>query len=105
MEGFQERLGDLVALGARVVGVSADTWATQGAFAEAIGAEFPILSDWPNYRTIAAFGVGAERGPTAMRVTFVFNADGVLAERFEEQGDMDAHPAFALDAVKRLATN
>ena len=105
MEGFQARLGDLTALGARVAGVSADTWATQGAFAEAIGAEFPLLSDWPNYNTIAAFGVGMERGPTAMRVTFVFDAEGVLAERFEEQGDMDAHPAFALDAVKRLTDN
>ena len=102
MEGFQSRLAELAALGARVVGVSSDTWATQGAFAEAIGAEFPILSDWPNYRTIEAFGVGVERGPTAMRVTFVFDASGVLAERFEEQGDMDAHSAFALEAAQRL---
>jgi peroxiredoxin len=102
MEGFQQRLGELTTLGARVMGVSADTWATQGAFADQIGAEFPILSDWPNYRTIAAFGVGVERGPTAMRVTFVFNSDGVLSELFDEQGDMDAHSAFAVDAVKRL---
>lgn len=103
MEGFQRRHADMEALGARVVGVSADTWATQGAFAREIEADFPILSDWPGYRTIAAFGVGREQGPTARRVTFVFDGGGVLRELLDEERDMDAHGAFALDAVRRVA--
>ena len=61
MEGFQRRYRELKALNAHVVGVSSDTWATQGAFAREIGAEFPLLSDWPSNRTIATFGVGAIR--------------------------------------------
>ncbi len=103
MEGFQRRHGELEALGARVVGVSADTWATQGAFAREIEADFPILSDWPQYRTIAAFGVGRDQGPTARRVTFVFDGGGVLRELLDEERDMDAHGAFALEAARRVA--
>ena len=54
MEGFQHRYAELQALDARVVGVSTDTWATQGAFAKQAGLEFPLLSDWPNGRTVAS---------------------------------------------------
>ena len=86
-----------------MVGVSSDTWATQGAFAREIGAEFPLLSDWPSNRTIAAFGVAREQGPTAMRATFVFDAAGVLRTVIDDQGDMEAHPAGAVEAVQALA--
>jgi peroxiredoxin len=102
MEGFQRRYAELKDLGARVVGVSADTWATQGAFSSELELEFPLLSDWPNYRTIAAFGVEREGGPTARRVTFVFDAEGVLRELIDDERDMGAHPEGAVEAVKRL---
>lgn len=103
MEGFQRHYRELKAMNAHVVGVSSDTWATQGAFAREIGAEFPLLSDWPSYRTIATFGVEREQGPTAMRATFVFDADGVLRTVIDDQGDMEAHPDGALEAVKAIA--
>lgn len=69
MRGFQERYGDLQSLGARVAGVSIDSWASNGAFAESQGIEFPLLSDWPDGPTIEAFGVGREGSPTASRVS------------------------------------
>jgi peroxiredoxin Q/BCP len=103
MRGFQQRLGELQGLGARVAGVSADTWAANGGFAEAQGLEFPLLSDWPEGKTIAAFGVGREGSTTASRVTFVFDADGVVQAIIDDARDMEAHPVGALEAVRRLA--
>jgi len=102
MEGFQQRYAELKDLGAHVVGVSSDTWATQGVFANDLELDFPLLSDWPNYETIAAFGVGRESGPTARRVTFVFDAAGVLREVLDEDREMEAHSEGAVEAVKRL---
>lgn len=90
-------------MGAHVVGVSADTWATQGAFARELGLEFPLLSDWPQYRTIAAFGVEREGVPTARRATFIFDAEGVLRTVIDDERDMEAHPDGAVEAVKALA--
>ena len=90
-------------MGARVVGVSADTWATQGAFSRELGLEFPLLSDWPDRETIASFGVGREAGPTARRVTFVFDAEGVLRSVIDDEREMQAHPDGAVEAVKALS--
>lgn len=102
MEGFQRRHAELTALGARVVGVSMDTFATQGAFAKELGLDFPLLSDWPNNRAIATFGVEREGGPTALRATFVFDAEGVLREVIDDQREMQAHPDGAVTAVQRI---
>ena len=103
MEGFQRRYAELQALDARVVGVSMDSWAAQGAFAKQVGMEFPLLSDWPNGRTVATFGVEREQGPTARRVTFVFDAGGVLRDVIDDERSMEAHPDGALAAVRRIA--
>jgi peroxiredoxin len=103
MQGFKQRYEELQSLGARVAGISADTWAAQGAFCEQQGLQFPLLSDWPEYRTIATFGVGREGATTARRTTFVFDASGVLRYRCAEERDMEAHPSGALEAVRALA--
>jgi len=103
MRGFQQRYAELQALGARVAGISSDTWATQGVFCDQNTLEFPVLSDWPENKTIATFGVGRETGPTARRVTFVFDAQGVCRHVITEEREMEAHPEGALAAVKALA--
>lgn len=103
MRAFQESLGELERLGARVAGISADTFASQEAFAEANRITFPLLSDWSEYATIAAFGVGREGSPTSQRATFVFDAAGVLRAVVDDASDMNAHPQGALAAVKEIA--
>ncbi len=103
MKGFQNIRQELEDLGARVVGVSVDTFAAQGAFAEKHGIEFPLLSDWPERETVDAFGVAAEGMPVAMRATFVFDADGVVRAVIEDQRNMQAHPDGALAAVQEIA--
>jgi peroxiredoxin len=103
MRAFQQNIDELEALGARVAGVSADTFASQGAFAEANGITFQLLSDWPELETIEAFGVRREGARVAMRATFVFDAGGTLRAVIDDQRDMNAHPMGALAAVKEIA--
>lgn len=103
MRGFQQAKAELEGLGARVVGVSADTAPAQGAFAEANGIEFSLLSDWPENQTMRAFGADSDGGPTAVRVTFVFDADGVLRAVIDDASNMQAHPDGALAAVREIA--
>ena len=103
MRGFQSNIQELESLGARVMGVSADTFASLGGFAEKNGLTFPLLSDWPDFKTIATFGVQREGSTVAMRATFVFDAEGVLRAVIDDQRDMEAHPTGALAAVKELA--
>jgi peroxiredoxin Q/BCP len=102
MRGFQAVHSELEALGARVVGVSADSFAANGAFAEKNDIEFPLLSDWPDNKTMEAFGVLAEGRPVANRTTFVFDQDGVVRAMIDDAREMEAHPSGALEAVKEL---
>lgn len=102
MQGFQAKYDEFQALGAKIAGISSDTWATQGTFCEQHGLEFPVLSDWPKYETIAAFGVGQENAPTAKRVTFVFDAEGVCQRIIDDTSEMDAHRDGALEAAREL---
>jgi len=103
MKGFQQHLAEMEALGARVAGISADTFASQGAFAESNGIGFPLLSDWPELATIDTFGVRREGAQVAQRVTFVFDATGKVHTVIDDQRDMNVHSEGALAAVKQLA--
>ncbi len=103
MQGFQEKFGEFQSLGVRIAGISSDTWATQGTFCEQHGLEFPVLSDWPKYETIAAFGVDRENGPTTQRVTFVFDAEGICRQVITDEREMDAHRDGALETARELA--
>ncbi len=103
MNGFQAIHEELEALGAHVVGVSADTHAANGGFAEKHDIAFPLLSDWPKYETIDAFDVRREGQPLAMRTTYIFDTDGVVIAIVDDPRDMQAHPDGALAAVKALA--
>jgi peroxiredoxin Q/BCP len=103
MQGFQAKFEEFQELGAKIAGVSSDTWATQATFCDQHNLEFPVLSDWPKYETIAAFGVGRDNAPTAQRVTFIFDAAGVCREVITEEREMDAHRDGALETIKSLA--
>ena len=61
-----------------------------------------MLSDWPKYETIASFGVGRDNGPTAQRVTFIFDAEGICQRIISEEPEMEAHREGALEAVRDL---
>ena len=102
MKAFQGLLGEFQGAGARVVGVSADHAPANGVFQDACGTEFPLLGDWPRYRTIDAFGIRDERLPIAQRVTFIFDADGVCRYVLKDLDEVEYHASEALTAVNEM---
>ncbi len=74
---FRDSYADLKALGAEVVGVSADSLATQCDFAQRHDVNFPLLAD-PDRRIGSSYGVLWPLLPRARRVTFVINERGVI---------------------------
>lgn len=102
MKAFQELLGEFQGAGARVVGVSADHAPANGVFQDVCSTEFPLLGDWPRFRTIEAFGIRDERLPIAQRVTFVFDADGVCRYVLKDLEETEYHASESLAAVKEM---
>ena len=81
---FEEALPEFERLGAQVIGVSADTEASQAKFRDACGLSFPLLPDGD--RTIGkAYGVaGGINGLFGMaeRHTFLIGPDGRVARHW-----------------------
>lgn len=103
MQGFVEAQRGIAAANAQVVGVSVDSFAAANAFAESLGAEFPLLGDWPLNSTARAYGVYDEERHIARRVTFVIGADRTIHAVIDESKDMERHSKDALEAVQALS--
>ena len=79
---FSDGLAEFESLGASVVGISVDSLFANGAFADAKGIGFPLLSDHTR-ATINAYDVtfenfGAEGYTVATRSVFVVNEEGSI---------------------------
>ena len=99
---FRDRRGELAQLDAEIIGVSTDTAASHGKFAEAYGLPYPLVSD--RDATIAsAYGVQRLGGwlPTR-RVTFVIGKDGIVHNVIESEFNIDKHIDEAVATLKRL---
>lgn len=83
MCSFQSAIQRLNSAKAAVLGVSADIPFSNGAFAEANGLTFPLLSDF-NLDTIRAYDVlfenfaGIQGLTRSSRATFVIDAEGII---------------------------
>jgi peroxiredoxin len=105
MVAFQERLDEFESAGATVLGVSADSPFSQGAFREEHGIEFDLVSDMDG-DTIEAYGLTmdiADLGlhDIANRAVFVLDDEGTVvydwvADDPTNEPDYDA----VLDAVE-----
>lgn len=104
MKCFRDIGSEFEEAGAQVLGVSIDTFASQGAFAKELGVNFPLLSDWPRYETAKAYEVWRENIAIAMRVTYVIDREGVIRGVIESESDMEIHSREALRIVKELAS-
>jgi len=104
---FNERLAALNALNAAVLGISVDSPFTQGAFAKATGASFPLLSDHAR-RVTRAYDValsdfaGMEGYTASNRAVFIIDAAGRvawtwIAESPGQEPDYDAIQAALSD--------
>jgi glutaredoxin-dependent peroxiredoxin len=80
-----QRVEEIRALGAEVLGVAVTATFSQQAFAASLGVDFPLLSDWDR-EVCAAYGVQYDvwkghRG-LAKRSVFVVDPDGVVRYRW-----------------------
>ena len=102
MQGFVEAQAEFEAAGAQVLAMSVDSFAAANAFAESLGAEFPLLGDWPLNKVARAYDVYQEDRYIARRVTYVIDKDRVIRAVIDEPRDMEKHSQEALAAVKAL---
>lgn len=76
LPGLQENLPQFKALNAEVMGISVDSRHSHKAFAEHLGLEFPLLSDFDR-KVCQAYGVLREGG-FAERALFVIDKQGII---------------------------
>ena len=95
-------LGDFQQLNTQVLGVSVDMAPTQKVFAEQCGADFPLVSGFPNHEGAKALGVYNEERGTARRVTFVVDKEGVIRGILQDLEQTTDHPVQALEVIKSI---
>ena len=79
MQAYQHKLQELEAADTQVLGVSMDSTFANAAFAEKIGVNFPLLSDWGGAVT-NEYGIYDSRYKAARRVTYLIDKNGKVAE-------------------------
>ena len=97
---FRDLSAEFGAVGARVVGISADQIEKQKRFDEKESLGFPLLSD-PD-RVVAA-QLGAKRGVSFLpnkRITFVIDTDRSILDVFHSEVSMGSHADKALALLK-----
>jgi peroxiredoxin Q/BCP len=100
---FRDLAGEFAAAGAQRVGISRDSVAKQGHFADKHSFDYPLLSD-AHGEVAAAFGVARGRlghrlGAPVKRHTFVIGTDRRLLAKIESETQMDRHADEALAAL------
>ena len=98
MKNFQQNLKKLEATDTQVLGVSMDSPFANHAFAESIGATFPLLSDWGGDAT-RKYGVYVDKYKAARRVNFLIGKDGKILEEQIDNAAID--PSKIVDACER----
>lgn len=99
---FRDEFEAFTEAGAAVYGVSADTPDQHRTFRAKHNLPFTLLSDRDGTLS-KAFGVKRSFGILPGRVTWVFDADGVVQHRFASQLQPRRHVAEALEVVRRLS--
>lgn len=99
MSRYRDNAGEFTEANTLILGISADSvWANR-AFAEKLGTDFPILSDFRK-DVARAYGVLNEESGTARRSTFVIDQAGIVRHIDLDREALD--PAGALGACRIL---
>jgi peroxiredoxin Q/BCP len=98
---FRDQYEDFVAAGAEVIGISRDDATSHENFRTNHRLPFTLLSD-PKGSVAAAWGMRGKLGLPG-RVTYVFDAAGILRHRFDSMIRFGKHVDEALAVVRRLA--
>ncbi|MBE3582846.1 MAG: peroxiredoxin [Limnochordaceae bacterium] len=99
-QAFNEHRADFEALGARIVGVSADSPASHRRFADKYGLQFPLISD-QRKEIIQALGVLNDKGTGARRSTLIIDPEGVIRHVFSRV-TVDGHVDEVLAKLREL---
>jgi len=103
--GFRDRMGDLQALGAVVLGVSADDVESHKRFAEKYGLNFPLLAD-PERQAILAYGAWGKKNlygkvyEGVLRQTFLIDPEGKIVKVWRKVSP-EGHAEEVAEALRR----
>ena len=95
MKAYQADIAKFEAQGVQVLGISVDSFAANGRFAQDLSLTFPLLSDFKHNVSIA-YGVFDDKNWVATRATFVIDKDGII--QHIEQGRTAIDPTGAYEA-------
>jgi peroxiredoxin Q/BCP len=99
---FRDNYDEILALGAEVIGVSADSQSSHQDFAEKHHLPFPLLSDTDGVAR-RAFDVPTSLGIIPGRVTYVIDRQGIIRHIFTSQLNINKHIADALATLRQLS--
>jgi peroxiredoxin Q/BCP len=100
---FRDLGAEFSDVGARRLGISADSVERQQQFTAKHGFDFPLLSD-PDRRIAKAFGVKRPGPLFNRRATFVIGSDGRLLASIHSEMNMDKHADEALSILRAAQT-
>jgi peroxiredoxin Q/BCP len=102
MQAFRDGAAEFAEANAQVLGVSVDSFAAAEAFRKDLGCDFPLLGDWPLYRTGQVYGVYDPERFIHRRVTFVLDKDHIIRAIIDDSRDMERHARESLEELKKL---
>lgn len=100
-KAFSDNYGEVLGLGAEVIGISSDSAESHGSFAEACGASFPLLADRDG-KVRGSYGAKGPFGLMPGRVTFVIDRRGVVRHVFSSQIRPKQHISEAVEALRAV---
>jgi peroxiredoxin len=95
LQAYQSDIAKFDATETQVLGISMDSFAANKRFAQDIGVNFPLLSDWKR-SVVKAYGLFNDESGYSSRATFVINKEGVITHI--EQGREAIDPTGAYQA-------
>ena len=98
MKNFQQNLDKLEASDTQVLGVSMDSPFANKAFADQVGAKFPLLSDWGGEVT-RRYHLYNDQYKAARRANILIGKDGKILEIAADKDAID--PAHLVDTCAR----
>jgi thioredoxin-dependent peroxiredoxin len=99
---FRDLATEFASLGAQRLGISMDSVAKQGQFADVNSLDYPLLSD-ADGSVAEAYGVRRKLLSPVRRATFVIDQDAVIRDVVTSEMDMAVHADQALSTLAGLA--
>jgi peroxiredoxin Q/BCP len=101
---FRDLIDDFEAAGAKIYGVSADSYESHAAFAKKYNLPFPLMvDDGGAVREMYGQPDGADE--VQGRITYIIDRDGIVRHTIQEEEDMPRHVTEALEWAQKLATD